>query len=215
MMETFSQEEETIRSANYVSGTVSNILEAMATQYHQMLGANPDMHYKVTVFDLHQVPDIQLRDYLFRIMSMSKCTYRDLIAALVYVETLINTGVISGISFHNMHRLVALSIMTSTKFYDDVHYSNRSWSKIVGIPLRELNDAETEFLRALNFDINIRLEVLDMWANMISNFAESTPVQERAHEEPEPQSEPEEQMEQEPTELVSHIIDDSPDSIAL
>lgn len=213
MMETFSREEETIRNASYVSGTVSNILEAMATQYHNLLGANPNMHYTVTVFDLHQVPDIQLKDYLFRIMTMSKCTYRDLIAALVYVETLINKGVISGISFHNMHRLVALSIMTSTKFYDDVHYSNRSWSKIVGIPLRELNDAETEFLRALNFEINIKFESLEMWAGMISNFAETPPVPTQASEELETQTD--EHMEQEPTELVSHIIDDSPDSIAL
>lgn len=108
---------------------------------------------------------------------MSKCIYRDLIAALVYVDTLINMGVISGISFHNMHRLVAMSVMTSTKFFDDVHYSNASWSKIVGIPLRELNNAEMIFLQSLGFNINIKFETLEMWSEWIRRFADENPVQ--------------------------------------
>mmetsp|Transcript_6429 Transcript_6429/g.5986 ORF Transcript_6429/g.5986 Transcript_6429/m.5986 type:complete len:156 (+) Transcript_6429:3-470(+) len=155
MMESFTSEE-TISNAKIVSGTVSKLLESMATQFHEQLRANQDMEYKVTVFDLRTVPDIKLRDYIFRIMTMSKCIYRDLLAALVYVDTLINRGVISGISLHNMHRLVALSIMTSTKFFDDVHYSNASWSKVVGIPLRELNNAETVFLQSIDFNVNIQ-----------------------------------------------------------
>lgn len=110
---------------------------------------------------------------------MSKCIYRDLIAALVYVDTLINSGVISGISFNNMHRLVALSMMTSTKFFDDVHYSNASWSKIVGIPLRELNSAEITFLQSLNFDVNIKFETLQTWSEWITRFADENPNQER------------------------------------
>lgn len=110
---------------------------------------------------------------------MSKCAYRDLLAALVYVDTLINGGVISGISFHNMHRLVALSIMTSTKFFDDVHYSNASWSKIVGIPLRELNSAEVVFLQSLDFHVNIQAETLQMWSEWISRFADENPAMER------------------------------------
>ena len=112
-------------------------------------------------------------------MTMSKCIYRDLIAALVYVDTLINFGVISGISFNNMHRLVALSMMTSTKFFDDVHYSNASWSKIVGIPLRELNSAEITFLQSLNFDVNIKFETLQTWSEWITRFADENPNQER------------------------------------
>lgn len=112
-------------------------------------------------------------------MHMSKCVYRDLLAALVYVDTLINNGAIGGISFHNVHRLVALSIMISTKFFDDVHYSNASWSKIVGIPLRELNNAEMIFLKSLGYNVNIQGETLHMWSEWISRFADENPIQER------------------------------------
>lgn len=178
MMETFFWEE-TISHAKIVSGTVSRLLEAMAIQFHSLLNSNQEIQYKVTVFDLRTVPDIQLWDYIFRIMTMSKCIYRDLIAALVYVDTLINSGVISGISFNNIHRLVALSMMTSTKFFDDVHYSNASWSKIVGIPLRELNSAEITFLQSLNFDVNIKFQTLQTWSEWITRFADENPNQER------------------------------------
>lgn len=175
-METFWQED-TIRNAKVVSGTVSKLLEAMATQFHSQMSSNKDMKYKVTVFDLHTVPDIQLWDYIFRIMLKSKCCYRDLIVALVYIDKLINTEVISGISFHNIHKLLALSIMASTKFYDDVHFPNVYWSKFVGIPLRELNNAEIIFLQSLKFELNINYEIMLTWSESIARFADENPVQ--------------------------------------
>lgn len=191
MMENFCQEE-TIRNAKIVSGTVSNLLESMATQFHNQMSSNPQLVYKVTVFDLNTVPDIQLSDYIFRMMTMSKCIYRDLIAALIYIDNLINKGVISGISYHNMHRLLAFSIMTSMKFFDDVHYSNASWSKIAGIPLRELNNVEIEFLQALNFDLNIPIETMQVWSESIAQFADENPVLngEPESQEPEVQTQP-------------------------
>lgn len=177
MMETFI-EEETINYAK-VSGTVSKLLEAMASQFHAQLNANPQLGYVVTVYDSYTVPDIQLSDYLFRVTSLSRCTPRDLIVALVYIDKLINLGAIGGISFHNMHRLMAIAIMTSTKFFDDVPFSNKSWSKIVGISLRELNYAESVFLQSLNFEVNVPIDMLYGWSDAVARFAEENPVQER------------------------------------
>jgi hypothetical protein len=110
-------------------------------------------------------------------MLKSKCNYRDLIVALVYIDKLINTEVISGISFHNIHKLLALSIMASTKFYDDVHFPNVYWSKFVGIPLRELNNAEIIFLQSLKFELNINYEIMLTWSESIARFADENPVQ--------------------------------------
>lgn len=177
MMETF-YEEETINYAR-VSGTVSKLLETMAAQFHAQLSSNQSLQYIVTVYDSHTIPDIQLADYLFRITSLSKCTPRDLIGALVYIDKLINCGAISGISFHNVHRLLAVAIMTSSKFFDDMPYSNKTWSKIVGISLRELNYAESIFLQSINFEVNIELGALQGWSDAVTRFAEDNPVQER------------------------------------
>lgn len=184
MMDTFLKVE-TI-SYSKVSGDVSKLLEAMATQFHNQLSSSPDMQYKVTVYDSHIVPDIQLSDYLYRIMTMSKCLYRDVVVALVYIDKLINNEVISGISFHNIHRLLAVAIMTSTKFYDDVPFSNKSWSKIVGMNLRELNSTETHFLQALNLELNVDIVVMNSWSEAIIRFAENFPMQERQGEQPVP-----------------------------
>lgn len=176
-METF-YEEETINYAR-VSGTVSKLLEAMASQFHFQMSNNSEMQYKVTVFDSHTVPDIKLSDYLSRITSMAKCTFRDVIASLVFIDKLINYEAISGISFYNIHRLLAVSLMLSTKFFEDLPYSNKKWSKIVGLSLRELNLAEREFLQALNFDMNIELETLQGWSEAVANFETESPVNER------------------------------------
>jgi hypothetical protein len=180
MMETFLEEE----TINYevASAGVSKLLEAMATQFHCQLSSSQSMQYKVTVYDSHTVPDIQLADYLHRLSKMSKCIYRDLVVALVYIDKLINNEVINGISFHNVHRLIAIALMISTKFFDDVPYSNKSWSQIVGIPLRELNSTEVHFLQALNFDLGTDLQTMYNWSEAISRFAGGNLAHERQME---------------------------------
>ena len=145
MMDTFLGEE-TISYA-LVSESVSKLLEAMAIQFHQQLSSGEYRKpYIITEYDSHTVPDIRLYDYLCRIVSMSKCANRDVISALVYIDRLINSEIISGISFHNIHRLLAVSIMMSNKFNEDRHFTNKYWSVIVGIPLRELNDINSNYL---------------------------------------------------------------------
>lgn len=177
MMDTFF-EGDAISCAK-VSGTVSKLLEAMATQFHCQLSSSEEMQYIVTLYDSHHIPDIRLSDYLYRIATMAKCSPRDMVVALVYIDKLINNGVISGISYHNVHRLMAVALMVASKFYEDLPYSNRSWAKIVGMPLRELNSAESNLLSSLNYELDIKLETIQMWAGSISQFADENPVQER------------------------------------
>lgn len=170
MMDTFFGEE----TINYaiVQESVSQLLEAMAAQLHQQLNSSENsIQYKVSEFDSHTVPDIQLSDYLHRIASLSKCTNRDFISALVYIDRLINNEVISGISFFNVHRLIAVSIMISTKFYMDKPRLNKRWAKIIGISLRELNSIEINFLMSINYNLRIELSVLSAWYDLIFRFS--------------------------------------------
>ena len=176
MMETFF-EEETINYA-VVSESVSKLLEAMAIQFHQQLSSGEtSIQYIVSEYDSHTVPDIQLCDYLYRIASLSKCTNRDVISALVYIDRLITNGIISGISFHNVHRLLGVSIMISTKFNEDQPYSNKSWAKVLGIPLRELNSVEVSFLTSIDYNLRIELPELNGWIDSILRFATAPPIQ--------------------------------------
>ena len=66
MMETLSNEE-TINYAR-VSDSVSKLLETMASQLHSQLGSNPNQSgYKITILDSNSIPDISIRDYLYRV----------------------------------------------------------------------------------------------------------------------------------------------------
>lgn len=109
---------------------------------------------------------------------MSKCIYRDVIVALVYADKLINSEVISGISFYNVHRLIAICLMESAKFFDDIHYSNKFWAHITGLSLQELNTIESQFLEALGYDLNIPLDAMQQWSQAVASFADENPAQE-------------------------------------
>lgn len=169
MMDAFF-EEETIKY-DKVLESVSNLLQAIAVQFHHQLSSGElGKQYILTEYDSHQVPEIQVYDYLCRIASMSKCANRDIISALVYIDRLINNEVISGISFHNIHRLLAVAIMVSTKFNEDQPYSNRRWAHILGIPLRELNKVEISFLQSLRYDLKVTIEDLNLWMESILRY---------------------------------------------
>lgn len=67
----------------------------------------------------------------------------------------------------NIHRLLLTSIMTTAKFFDDAHHNSAYFSYIGGVPLRELNTLEVEFLSLLNFDFYINTQTYQYFYSMV------------------------------------------------
>lgn len=75
--------------------------------------------------------------------------------ALSYIDQLSNDDECPiSLTRHNVHRLLIISIMVASKFYEDIYIDNYSWSRIAGIPLEEINKLERKFLAYINFKIN-------------------------------------------------------------
>lgn len=64
-------------------------------------------------------------------------------------------------------RLIVCALMLAMKSLCDNTYSNRSWEKISGIPLIELNQTEMEFLVQIQFDLVIPASEYFEWLETI------------------------------------------------
>ena len=55
------------------------------------------------------------------------------------------------------------AIIIAVKFNEDKYYTNRYYSKIGGMDLRQLNEMEMELLLNINFDLYIEDKVYDKY----------------------------------------------------
>ncbi|KAJ1496188.1 cyclin-domain-containing protein [Baffinella frigidus] len=111
--------------------------------------------------------------YVRRLMKYGGCSPCCLAIGLIYLERLkrrINSVCLTS---NNFQRLFLVAVMTAAKFLDDFYYSNKHWAEVGGIPNKELNNLETEFLFRLSFSLYITREEYDAYTSLFSESDES------------------------------------------
>ncbi|KAI8912962.1 cyclin PHO80-like protein, partial [Powellomyces hirtus] len=66
-------------------------------------------------------------------------------------------------------RLLVCALMTGMKLLLDNTYTNRTWEKVCGIPVAELNVMEMEFLVQLDFNIHVSESEYYRWLQHIEH----------------------------------------------
>jgi hypothetical protein len=69
------------------------------------------------------------------------------------------------------YRLMTVALMLGNKFLDDNTYTNKTWSEVTNIPLKELHGLEVEFLSHLKYDLFTSKERWEDWHGTLSTFA--------------------------------------------
>lgn len=60
------------------------------------------------------------------------------------------------------------AVMVASKFLQDKNFSNRAWSKLTGLPIKELGNVERSFLGAIGWDLNIKPNEWDSWTRKLA-----------------------------------------------
>lgn len=94
---------------------------------------------------------INLNDYLVKIFKLTEITQANLITGLCYLDNFF-------ISNKNIKKLILLSLMISTKFYEDYFHNNEHWAFLGGIDIKILNNLEKTYLMNVNYKLIISEE---------------------------------------------------------
>jgi len=119
------------------------------------------------VFNSVIIPKISLKDYLIRILKYSEIEINTLIVSIIYLDYICNKNYI--ISKYNIHKLLFISILVSAKFNEDVIYDNKTFSKISGLPINEVNQMENVFFKAMDYNLFISEEHFNTYKNILEN----------------------------------------------
>jgi hypothetical protein len=66
-------------------------------------------------------------------------------------------------------RMFLASLIVASKYLQDRNYANNAWSKICGLPVREINILERRFLNLIDYNLFIGEDVYKNWTNLLRN----------------------------------------------
>lgn len=64
--------------------------------------------------------------------------------------------------------------MLGAKFFDDTYYNNAYYAKVGGVPCKEINSLEVEFLFLVNFSLHVTEDMYSRYYNELINHAVSS-----------------------------------------
>ena len=120
-------------------------------------------------FTSYSKPSLSIKDYLYRIQTYSEAEDNTLIIGLMYIDRICeNSSVI--LTPYNIHRLIFVSILMAIKYNEDICFEFEFYSKIAGIPIKELKSLEREFIDLIKFNFYINKEDFDKYKSYIEDI---------------------------------------------
>ena len=130
-------------------------------------------HINVTGFETFEgsLPCFNASYYLQRISVYSGASPCCLIASLIYLERIQKLCPSLKLSSRSLQRLLAVAVMTATKFLEDDCCLNSRWAEISGLSLEELNSLELDFLFCIEFRLAISPKQYSRCKSRLAAFA--------------------------------------------
>lgn len=105
----------------------------------------------------------RLHYYLFykpgRLQSEEFYAPECFLAAFIYMDKLcMSIGSTNIVNPFTIHRLFFVATVLAIKFYCDNFYNNTYYAQVGGIPVEELNELEINFLKTIDFNLDIPRE---------------------------------------------------------
>jgi len=141
---------------DYLSIKISSIL--MEIIYQNTLKNDYNLklkNQKKSIFTSKFPPKISLSDFIRRIIKYSKISKSILVCALIYIDRICKYKNYI-LTYYNTHRLYFTAILLAIKFHEDNFKSNKFYSTICGIKLRDLNLMEYTFSIDISFNLYIK-----------------------------------------------------------
>lgn len=133
-------------------------------------------------------PAISIKLYLERMHRFFACSDECFVLALVYISRVVKRAPSISICRLSVHRVVFLAMVLAAKVHDDLSYSNRFYAKVGGLPTQEVNALELQFLKLLDWKLNVRPNEYELYHSFVCQAASrGATYQELCKVEPEPE----------------------------
>jgi hypothetical protein len=110
------------------------------------------------------VAPADLRKFVSQILSSTRLPSTTILLGMNYLSKRINMlnlaagGTQPKMTDGQVWRMLTVALLLGSKFLDDNTFQNRSWAEVSGIPVRELNTMENEWMRATRWNLYVNID---------------------------------------------------------
>ena len=154
---------------NNIVKSVSEILKQIIENNNEQPIKNDSIRKKHPSLYSEVPPKISIYEYVSRIQKYSAIEKNIIILGLIYIDRICDINRLR-LTNYNIHRILFISILIALKYNEDSIYSNKYYSEVAGVSLKELNSMESSFLELLDFKLFVSEEEFKKYNFYLENF---------------------------------------------
>ncbi|KAK1755866.1 hypothetical protein QBC47DRAFT_422963 [Echria macrotheca] len=123
----------------------------------------------------HNSVDTAFRKFVSQILTSTRLPRTTILLGMNYLSKRVNSAHSSGRwnpTEGQIWRMLTIALLLGSKFLDDNTFQNKSWSEVSGIPVRELNTLETEWLLQSSWGLYVNLDESSDYKAWLQNWDE-------------------------------------------
>ena len=154
---------------NNIVNAVSEILKQIIENNNEQPIKNDPIRKKHPSLYSEVPPKISIYEYVSRIQKYCLIEKNIIILGLIYIDRICDINRLR-LTNYNIHRILFISILIALKYNEDSIYSNKYYSEVAGVSLKELNSMESSFLELLDFKLFVSEEEFKKYNFYLENF---------------------------------------------
>ena len=154
---------------NNIVNAVSEILKQIIENNNEQPIKNDSIRKKHPSLYSEVPPKISIYEYVSRIQKYCAIEKNIIILGLIYIDRICDINRLR-LTNYNIHRILFISILIALKYNEDSIYSNKYYSEVAGVSLKELNSMEISFLELLDFKLFVSEEEFKKYNFYLENF---------------------------------------------
>ncbi|CAG8633998.1 10641_t:CDS:2, partial [Ambispora gerdemannii] len=114
----------------------------------------------------------QFKSFCNQVLQQTQLSESVVLLSLKYVQKLVKSGTMSTGDKGSEYRLFTVALMLANKFLDDNTFTNKTWSEVTNISVKELNIMELEFLDNLDFKLFVSDTEYKHWLQCLNEYTQ-------------------------------------------
>ena len=164
-----SFEKQNISSEAFENRIISAITANLKEIIEENIKNGGEKYIMHDIFYLEEIPTISLENYIKRLVKYTKINISTLILSIIYIDKFCEKCKYY-LSFNNVYRLLLASTLMSIKFNEDVTVNTKTYSKIAGVTINDLNILEYQICIALDFAFHIEADYYQQYYSYFSKY---------------------------------------------
>ncbi|KAG2237654.1 hypothetical protein BDF21DRAFT_378191 [Thamnidium elegans] len=107
------------------------------------------------------------KKFCYQVLTATQLQESAVYLSLKYIAILLQSNPSIEGAEGSEYRLFIVALMLANKFLDDNTFTNKTWSDVSGMKVRDLNIMEAEFLEALEYNLFVRKDDYDNWKHLL------------------------------------------------